>query len=118
MKIELKPFQEKASLDMREHIESAWLDIRHGHLQAIILSSPTGSGKTATVTALMEWLYNGYESYPADRLSGYIPFRRRLDAHRIDRRAEQLLIPGIDLIFRRHPDAHAFARPYKDSASS
>ena len=66
MKIELKPFQEKAARDMREHIESAWYDSRRGHAQAIILSSPTGSGKTATVNALMEWIYEGYEDYSPD----------------------------------------------------
>ena len=66
MKIELKPFQEQAAQEIREHIESAWSDIRRGHAQAIVLSSPTGSGKTATITAVMERLYQGYDAYPAD----------------------------------------------------
>ena len=72
MNIELKPFQEKAARDMREHIESAWFDTRRGHAQAIILSSPTGSGKTTTVTALMEWIYQGYDAYPADRQAVFL----------------------------------------------
>lgn len=66
MRIELKTFQEVAALDIRKHIESAWSDIRSGHAQAIVLSSPTGSGKTTTIAAVMEWLYKGHDSYPAD----------------------------------------------------
>lgn len=72
MKIELKPFQEKAAHEMRKHIESAWYESQRGHAQAIILSSPTGSGKTATVTALMEWIYQGYDAYPPDRQAVFL----------------------------------------------
>lgn len=66
MRIELKAFQETAARDMRSRIDEAWYGTRRGHQQAIILSAPTGSGKTATVTALMEWLYAGYDVFPAD----------------------------------------------------
>jgi len=66
MKIELKQFQESAARSIRDHIEVSWYDCRHNHVQAIVLSSPTGSGKTTTITALMEWIYRGYDNYPAD----------------------------------------------------
>jgi type III restriction enzyme len=72
VKIELKPFQEKAARDMREHLDEAWYGAARGHAQAIILSSPTGSGKTATVTALMEWIYQGYDAYPPDRQAVFL----------------------------------------------
>jgi type III restriction enzyme len=66
VKIELKQFQKDAARKMLGHIESAWFDTRHGHSQAIILSSPTGSGKTATVNALLEWICQGHDSCPPD----------------------------------------------------
>ncbi|HKO99501.1 MAG TPA: DEAD/DEAH box helicase family protein [Pyrinomonadaceae bacterium] len=67
MKIELKGFQERAAVQMLNRLESARRDVLRGEPQAMILSSPTGSGKTVTVTALMEWIVAGYESYPDDR---------------------------------------------------
>lgn len=67
MKIELKPFQETAAARMREALNNAQREVRRGGPQAIVLSSPTGSGKTVTITALIERIYRGYESYPADR---------------------------------------------------
>src|SRR2546423_7845528 len=67
MKIELKSFQEEAARQMRDYLSLIQREIARGRNQAIILSSPTGSGKTATVTTLMEWLYDGYESYKPER---------------------------------------------------
>ncbi len=67
MKTELKAFQDTAAIRMREELEFAQKEARRGRPQAIVLSSPTGSGKTVTVTALMEWIVEGYESYSADR---------------------------------------------------
>ncbi len=72
MKIELKPFQETAARDLREELEFAWQEAARGRAQAIVLSSPTGSGKTVTITALMEWIYAGYESFPADRQAVFL----------------------------------------------
>jgi type III restriction enzyme len=67
VRIELKEFQERAAVQMLNRLESARRDVLRGEPQAMILSSPTGSGKTVTVTALMEWIVAGYESYPDDR---------------------------------------------------
>lgn len=67
MKIELKGFQEEAAAQMLKKLDFARQEALRGDAQALVLSSPTGSGKTVTVTALMEWIVEGYESYLADR---------------------------------------------------
>jgi type III restriction enzyme len=66
MRIEPKDFQDKAVLRLTEEIESARREIERGRLQAIVLSSPTGSGKTVIVTLLMERVWAGHESIEAD----------------------------------------------------
>jgi type III restriction enzyme len=67
VKIELKGFQETAAARLRDELDFAQKEAVRGRPQAIILSSPTGSGKTVTITALMERIYEGYESHPPDR---------------------------------------------------
>lgn len=66
MRIEPKDFQEEAVLRLTEEITSARREIDRGRLQAVVLSSPTGSGKTVIVTLLMERLWAGHESIAAD----------------------------------------------------
>src|SRR3989304_2579680 len=67
MNIELKGFQEIAAGQLREDIEFARAEAARGRHQAIVLSSPTGSGKTVTITALMERIYEGDDSFSLDR---------------------------------------------------
>jgi type III restriction enzyme len=66
MRIEPKDFQENAVLRLTEEIESARHEIDRGRAQAVVLSSPTGSGKTVIVTLLMERMWAGHESIAAD----------------------------------------------------
>ncbi|MBC6946466.1 hypothetical protein DWB58_00745 [candidate division KSB1 bacterium] len=66
MRIELKSFQEEAARELLKSIRHAREEARDGIDQAIVLSSPTGSGKTVTITALMEWIYQGYEATVGD----------------------------------------------------
>ncbi len=66
MRIELKDFQEEATRALMKHVRHARHEAREGDAQAIILSSPTGSGKTVTITALMERILEGDEAYDAD----------------------------------------------------
>lgn len=68
MRIELKEFQENAVSDLFSKIRKARRDATEdGELQAIVLSSPTGSGKTITLTALIERILRGDESETGDR---------------------------------------------------
>jgi type III restriction enzyme len=62
MNIELKPFQEKAVTDLLKAVVRAREEIAEGLPQAIAFSSPTGSGKTIAVTALMEKIIEGDET--------------------------------------------------------
>ena len=66
MRIEPKDFQDRAVLRLTEEIESARREIDRGRPQAVVLSSPTGSGKTVIMTLLMERLWAGHESIAAD----------------------------------------------------
>ena len=66
MNIELKAFRAAASR-LREDIEFARTEAGVVAIQAIVLSSPTGSGKTVTITALMERIYEGDDFFPPDR---------------------------------------------------
>ena len=66
MRIEAKDFQENTVLRLTEEIESARREIDRGRLQAVVLSSPTGSGKTVILTMLMERLWAGHESIAPD----------------------------------------------------
>jgi len=54
MRIEPRDFQEDTVLRLTEEIESARCEIDRGRPQAVVLSSPTGSGKTVMMTLLME----------------------------------------------------------------
>ncbi|PJB61970.1 MAG: type III deoxyribonuclease, partial [Armatimonadetes bacterium CG_4_9_14_3_um_filter_66_14] len=66
MKIELRDFQEDAVRALRRHVRNARKEARDGDAQAIVLSSPTGSGKTVAVTALLERLWQGDETHAPD----------------------------------------------------
>ena len=67
MNIELKGFQTTAVDELLKYVRRARRDASDGETQAIVLSSPTGSGKTVTVTSLMEHIYDGDDSFPPDR---------------------------------------------------
>ncbi len=66
MKLELKDYQESAAAQLvaqaRNARESAGTT-KH----AFVLSAPTGSGKTAIITAVMERLFDGDESREGDQ---------------------------------------------------
>lgn len=64
MKIELFPFQEKALNELRVKTAHALGDYQKSHTpQVISFTSPTGSGKTIIMSALIEDIYYGDEDY-------------------------------------------------------
>ncbi len=63
MKLLLKEFQTDAVARLVKRLRDAAADVRSGDMQSISLSSPTGSGKTVMVTAAIELLLQGDDSY-------------------------------------------------------
>ena len=72
MNIELKGFQSTTVDELLKSVRRARRDALDGETQAIVLSSPTGSGKTVTITALMERIYEGDDSFPSDRQAVFL----------------------------------------------
>ena len=65
MKLELKHFQEAAARDLLTKLDKARQSVRDGDLEAIILSAPTGSGKTITLAEVIDLTYGGGDGIPA-----------------------------------------------------
>ena len=64
MKIELKEFQIDAVDQLVQRLHQAQFLVRTGGAeQAVVLSSPTGSGKTAMVTATIERILQGDDDH-------------------------------------------------------
>lgn len=65
MKLELKPFQETAARDIISELADARDAVAKNKLQAVILSAPTGSGKTITLAQVIEYTFGGGDGIPA-----------------------------------------------------
>lgn len=66
MKLELMDFQLNA-VDLRlKRLKQAKRELDDGDPQAVILSSPTGSGKTVITTAMMEEIFEGSDQFEGE----------------------------------------------------
>ena len=65
MKFELKSFQETAARDILEELTEARESVSRGKIQAVVLSAPTGSGKTITLASVIDQTFGGSEGFPA-----------------------------------------------------
>lgn len=65
MKLELKPFQENAAREIISELDEARASVGKGKLQAVILSAPTGSGKTITLAQVIDLMFGGGDGVPA-----------------------------------------------------
>jgi type III restriction enzyme len=67
MRLTLKDFQDEAVAELRKQASFAANEATGGgSKQTLILSAPTGSGKTVIATAWMERLLQGDDTYPSD----------------------------------------------------
>lgn len=66
MKLVLKDFQTERVAELVRRLRQAGREARTGDLQAVSLSSPTGSGKTVMLTAAIELLLQGDDQSPPD----------------------------------------------------
>jgi type III restriction enzyme len=65
MKFELKDFQINSARSILAKLDAARNDLRNDEPQAIVLSAPTGSGKTITVAAVIDWTFGGADGVAA-----------------------------------------------------
>ena len=73
MKLILKDFQENAVETMYGSARLAKREVEEGGAaQALVLASPTGSGKTMIATALMERILRGDETHAADENATFL----------------------------------------------
>lgn len=66
MKLTLKDFQEEAVLRLRQLADKASSDVEDYGPQSLVLSAPTGSGKTVMAAALMELIVEGDGDHDPD----------------------------------------------------
>lgn len=66
MKLELKSFQSNAVAELRRKAQQASIFAQGGDSVALVLTAPTGSGKTVMAAALLEALVTGTTDFPAD----------------------------------------------------
>lgn len=59
MKVELKPFQDTAARDVLTKLGKARQSVSDNECEAIVLSAPTGSGKTITVASVIDQTFGG-----------------------------------------------------------
>ncbi len=65
MKVELLPFQKTALFQLRQSAATALGNYRSTHIpQVVSYTAPTGAGKTIVMSALIEAIFYGDESYP------------------------------------------------------
>jgi type III restriction enzyme len=65
MKLELKQFQENAARDILVELDDSRDAVGRGRLQAVILSAPTGSGKTITLARVIDLMLGGGDGIAA-----------------------------------------------------
>src|SRR5947207_1924891 len=65
MKLELKPFQENAARDIIAELDDSREAVGRNKLQAVILSAPTGSGKTITLARVIDLMLGGEDGISA-----------------------------------------------------
>lgn len=116
MNIELKPFQENAARDLFDAIGDAKREIHRGKDQAIILSSPTGSGKTVILMQLLEWIWQGDGEREGDRKAVFLWLSDspELNAQSRDKIAMQSSVfPEHDLVLIEPPFSAGRLEPGK-----
>jgi type III restriction enzyme len=59
MKVELKEFQSVAARNVLDELEEARESVSRGKVQAVVLSAPTGSGKTITIASVIDQTFGG-----------------------------------------------------------
>ncbi len=86
MKLQLKEFQADTVDRLYAHARSAKREAEEGGEQALVLASPTGSGKTMIATALMERIIEGDEDFGPDEQAMFLWLTDQPDLNEQSRR--------------------------------
>lgn len=116
MNIDLKSFQDTAAKELLTEVEFARREIVRNKQQAIVLSSPTGSGKTVIVTQLLEWIWKGSEEREGDKDAVFLWLSDspELNAQSLDKVARQSSVfAEHDLVIIEPPFSEERLQPGK-----
>ncbi len=86
MKLVLKDFQLETADRLYMHARAARREAEEGSEQAVVLASPTGSGKTMIATALMERVVEGDEDHAPDEEAVFLWLTDQPDLNEQSRR--------------------------------
>lgn len=106
MRFSLKDFQEWAVDELMSKLQTARYGASVKQPQAVVLSSPTGSGKTVIVSAMIERLLRGHEGTPGDPRAVFLwlsdsPELNEQSKNNIEKSSD--LIPTGRLVTIEHP---------------
>src|SRR5262249_6323309 len=99
-------FQEWAVDELMSKLQTARYGASAKQPQAVVLSSPTGSGKTVIVTAMIERILRGHEGTPGDPRAVFLwlsdsPQLNEQSKNNIEKSSD--LIPADRLVTIEHP---------------
>jgi type III restriction enzyme len=106
VRFNLKDFQEWAVDELMSKLQTARYGASVKQPQAVVLSSPTGSGKTVIVTAMIERILRGHEGMPGDPHAVFLwlsdaPELNEQSKNNIEKSSD--LIPTDRLVTIEHP---------------
>ena len=93
MKFELKDFQITSARSILDELDEARVAASKGKLQAVVLSAPTGSGKTITVAAVIDWTFGGADGIAARPNTTFLWLS---DSPELNKQSEGKLIAACD----------------------
>lgn len=113
MRLILKDFQEEKTTELLEKLRSAAREAKRGEHQAVVLSSPTGSGKTIMATSAIERLVAGDDRIPPRREARFLWITDQPELNEQTRRkildASSLIGPSKLLVVGSSFDQQEFA---------
>jgi type III restriction enzyme len=93
MKLELKDFHSTSAKSIISKLGQARQGVAGGDLEAIVLSAPTGSGKTITVAAVIDWTFGGAEGIAARPNTTFL---RLSDSPELNQQSKGKLLAACD----------------------
>ncbi len=93
MKFDLKDFQTDSARSILDELDEARMAASKGKPQAVVLSAPTGSGKTITVAAVIDWTFGGADGIAARPNTTFLWLS---DSPELNRQSEAKLLAACD----------------------